>query len=247
VHGEQSPSLCDPAAALCALATYDEPLATSWRSLLESPWLVEKMEGVTFADFDETADEAPVTAASIGCAVLLGCMHRLLGMRRRSFEALRRGFLRCEDLQLQLAAVGSIDDLALLLQGKQTLSSAELLDCFILPHSSDAEEAAAGFADVGSRVPEYFEELLSDGLLFDERLRLHLLRYVTALVSLPVGGLQESKVRLRLYGPEPDDFTLPECHTCTRELHLPNYTCLDVLRQKLLLALEHSEDGFQKQ
>ena len=38
VHGEQSQSLRDPAAALRALATFDEQLAESWRSLLASPW-----------------------------------------------------------------------------------------------------------------------------------------------------------------------------------------------------------------
>jgi hypothetical protein len=56
----------------------------------------------------------------------------------------------------------------------------------------------------------------------------------------------ENKIRLRLYGPEPDDETLPETHTCTRELHLPNYSSPAVLSAKLLHALEHASDGFQK-
>ena len=51
----------------------------------------------------------------------------------------------------------------------------------------------------------------------------------------------------RLYGQEADDATLPEIHTCTRELHLPNYSNARVLKTKLLLALEHATDGFQKE
>jgi len=82
---------------------------------------------------------------------------------------------------------------------------------------------------------------------FDEARRLQLLTWCTALTALPVGGLRENKIRLRLYGPEEDDRTLPETHTCTRELHLPNYTSAATLRSKLLLALEHATDGFQKE
>ena len=44
-----------------------------------------------------------------------------------------------------------------------------------------------------------------------------------------------------------DDVTLPETHTCTRELHLPNYSCAAIMREKLLQALDHAADGFQKQ
>ena len=41
--------------------------------------------------------------------------------------------------------------------------------------------------------------------------------------------------------------TLPETHTCTRELHLPNYSSVEVLRAKLATALEHIDDGFHKE
>ena len=64
--------------------------------------------------------------------------------------------------------------------------------------------------------------------------------------ALPTGGLRD-KIRLKLYGPEPDNNTLPETHTCTRELHLPNYSSAQVLRAKLGVALEHVDDGFLKQ
>lgn len=52
---------------------------------------------------------------------------------------------------------------------------------------------------------------------------------------------------MRLYGPEVDDSTLPETHTCTRELHLPNYSSAAILSEKLTLALQHIGDGFHKE
>lgn len=97
------------------------------------------------------------------------------------------------------------------------------------------------------QVPAYFEALLRDEAAFGEKQRLALFRWCTALIALPAGGLRETKISLRLYGPEVDDSTLPETHTCTRELHLPNYSCTAVLQAKLLLALQHTADGFHKQ
>ena len=198
-------------------------------------------------DFDDGAAELAVTPENVHLAVLRGCHARLVSCRSVSLDAMRRGFVRCEDLQIQLAALGPPHELGLVLQGKQSLSVADLLDCFVLPHTSLEEEEAAGFAAVGSHVPESFERLLRDEAFFGETERLALLRWCTALCALPIGGLSESKIKLRLYGPEVDDSTLPETHTCTREVHLPNYSSATVLREKLLLALQHVDDGFQKE
>jgi hypothetical protein len=161
--------------------------------------------------------------------------------------ALRRGFVRVEDLSVQLSAQGSAESLALMLQGKQTLSSAELLDCFLIPSPADPEaELDAGFAQVGSCVPEHLVALLQDEHVFNEARRFAMLRWSTALRACPIGGLRADPIKLRLFGPELDDDSLPEVHTCTREVHLPNYSSYDVLKEKLLLALEHEDDGFGK-
>ena len=164
-------------------------------------------------------------------------------------------------LQVQLAAIG-LDGLRNALQGRRSLSADELLDCFELPSTSEYEAAAAGFAAANSPVDSYFEAVIrgtympggsplsasgsSDAFgAFGEAERLALLQWCTALGALPAGGLDD-KIRLRLYGPELDDETLPETHTCTRELHLPNYSSPAVLRDKILLALAHGADGFYK-
>lgn len=192
-----------------------------------------------------TAPSGPVTAANVEAAVLAGCRRRLFGVRRNSFVAMRRGFLGAEDLQIQLSAFG-VDDLCTMLQGKAALSKADLLDCFVLPTANAAELATSGFAEAEASSHIFFSELLRADELSEQE-RLSLFRWCTALGALPVGGLRnEDKIRLRLYGPEIDDDTLPETHTCTRELHLPNYSSMNVLRDKLMYALAHSGDGFYK-
>ena len=103
------------------------------------------------------------------------------------------------------------------------------------------EAAAAGFPP-SSAVPALFRELIADDVVFDEARRLQLLTWATALVALPGGGLQEP-IKIRLF-PDADEHTLPEAHTCTHELHIPDYSSREVLQQKLLMALDHRDDGF---
>ena len=198
-------------------------------------------------DLNDGGEEAtPLTMENVASAVLAGCQTRLVGRRRRGLEALREGFIKHEDLQLQLAALPT-GVLLTMLKGRVTLSVNELLECFVLPSSSEAEAVAAGFKLVSSSFPRFFLDVLHDGAGFGEANRLQLLTWCTALTALPVGGLRENKIRLRLYGPDVDDATLPETHTCTRELHLPNYSNATTLRSKLLLALSHASDGFLKE
>jgi hypothetical protein len=152
-----------------------------------------------------------------------------------------------EDLSVQLSALGSFEVLAFVLQGKRELSTAELLACFTMPSASADEEHDAKFATVGSPVAAWLEALLRDETFFTSERRFAMLRWCTALSVLPADGLRDHTIRLRLYGMEADDHFLPETHTCTRELHLPNYSSADVLRAKLATALEHIDDGFYKE
>ena len=54
---------------------------------------------------------------------------------------------------------------------------------------------------------------------------------------------QRDKIRLRHH--DVATSILPECHTCTHELHLAPYTSTAQLLDRLLLALDHRNDGFQ--
>lgn len=87
-----------------------------------------------------------------------------------------------------------------------------------------------------------FEQLLLDEAVIDEARRLQLLQWCTSLSALPSGGLAE-KITLKLYS-DVDETTLPMVHTCTREIHLPEYQSIRQVQAKLLQALDHCEDGF---
>lgn len=217
VHGEEADALHDTHAALRALDDVDPRLSATWRRLLAvSPSQLDSME-LSLESFVRAEGDAPVTAANLETALLLGCRQRLLEDRRDAMCALRHGFVRCEDLTVQLGAF-DLDELTSILQGQVRLSAEELLACFALPSSSEEEAREAGFDDVGSRAAADFEELLRDGSYLSDQDRLTLLNWCTALTVLPFGGLRDHKIRLRLYGQEVDDATLPETHTCTREV-----------------------------
>ena len=178
VHGDAGAALelGSPASALSALARFDASLAESWRQLLEVP---EHVAGLTYEDFDPDAPDIYVPPAAVGEAIRMGVTQRLLTSRAGAFAALRRGAHSAEDLTVQLATVGSSDELSFLLQGKREVSAHELLECFTLPRTSVHEEEAAGFAAVGSEVPSYFEALLLDETIFGPEERLTLLRWCT--------------------------------------------------------------------
>ena len=217
VHGEDVEALHDVHAALRALDDVDPRLSTSWRQLLALPPSQVDTMGLTLENFVTGEGDAPLTAANLEAAVLSGCRQRLFDERRDAMCALRHGFVRCEDLTVQLAAF-ELDELTSMLQGQMRLSADELLACFAFPSSSEEEARDAGFDDIGSRAAADFEELLRDGSYLDDAARLTLLNWCTALTVLPFGGLRDHKIRLRLYGQEADDSTLPETHTCTREV-----------------------------
>ena len=117
---------------------------------------------------------------------MAGCRHRLLNVRRASLDAIRDGFKEhMKVFRFQLGAFTTAE-LLYILRGKFSMSSTELLDCFLFP-----DDAAA----LGSDSPYFLRELLADegpntGLT--ETQRLDLLTHCTALPALPcvshVGG-----------------------------------------------------------
>lgn len=236
----------NPQLALRALADYDADLARRWMQLL-----IEPHAGLTLDMFDDSVDstkaevEIPATTEELGLAIIAGCRQRLLGAREDSLRALRAGFVEHVDLRVQLGAFSSTE-LMHMLRGNTHLSVTDLLGCFQWPDSCAPEIVQqAGFAAVGSDVPQYLREIILDesagGL--DAQQRLHLLEWCTALTALPCNGLREL-VKLKLYADaDPDD--LPCVHTCTHEIFLPAYVSRQQLQSKLLVAVAHRHDGFR--
>ena len=163
-------------------------------------------------------------------AVVAGCRRKLLTDRRASLDALREGFTLGGklDLGLQLAQHRNAD-LALLLQGKATISTQETLDCF--EWGEPPAECAAAVEHLRAAIAEGDAHL-------DVRRRRLLLRFCTGLNALPVNGLSR-KVSFNFLNKP--GVPLPEPHTCTHELDLPAFSSRAELLEKLLVALDSFE------
>ena len=61
----------------------------------------------------------------------------------------------------------------------------------------------------------------------------------------PVGGLTPP-ITLKPY-PGATEATLPEVHTCTRDMHVAPWRCKLVVAERLHMALEFGGDGFNKE
>ena len=235
-----------PREAVRMLANFDPPLAVQWAKLLDGG--NPALDGLTRGDIDpclagdDIQGEAPLTTDNVGAAVLAGCRYKLLESRLASLNALRRGFMfKGIDLSLQMAALPS-HHLLLLVRGRVALSASDLLDCF------DWDDAAQTFPPP-SRVVGWFQRLVRDEL--DEAGRHRLLRWCTAHHCLSADGLS-NKITLVRHPAGPSDASegdgggveeqrLPEAHTCSNEVILPEYTTFEDLEEKLLRAMDEMD------
>ena len=122
INGNDAEALSDADAALHALSAFDAATAASWRALLAAdPARIDQL-GLTLGHLDVVSNGADVrvTSRNVRSAVVHGCARRLLGDgRQEALVEMRKGFSGCEDLEIQLAALGSARDMALLLQGPE--------------------------------------------------------------------------------------------------------------------------------
>ena len=216
-----------PSYSLQLLANVDATVAQGWSTLLQTTDRNLEASFLTMDDFDDALPDEPLARTNVTRAVVAGCRRKLLSDRSVALAALRRGFTMGGklDLGLQLAQHRNAD-LALLLQGRATISSAEMLDCF------DWTEPPAGCAAAVEHLRTAIEE--GDTHL-DAPGRLLLLRFCTGLNALPVSGLTR-KITFNLL--DKTHAHLPDPHTCTHELDLPAYNSKAELLEKLLMVLD---------
>ncbi|XP_018119817.1 uncharacterized protein LOC414478 isoform X6 [Xenopus laevis] len=97
-----------------------------------------------------------------------------------------------------------------------------------------------------SRAVKFLFEILSS---FDKEQQRLFLQFVTGSPRLPVGGFRSLNppltiVRKTFEATEnPDDF-LPSVMTCVNYLKLPDYSSIDVMREKLLMAAREGQQSF---
>ena len=78
----------------------------------------------------------------------------------------------------------------------------------------------------------------------DNAARSRFLAYVTASPRIPAGGveLRISKLACTSAG-QPGARKLPEAHTCSKSLDLPEYATAEILASKLDVVLSYGEDA----
>lgn len=147
---------------------------------------------------------------------------------RAQYEAFERGFHSVLDRRVLDDLQFRPEELELLCVGSDTLDFQAL------------EEAARyddGFRP-DSRAVRWFWNVVHSLSVDDKR---RFLRFVTGTDRVPIRGLRDVRLVISRNGSEPE--RLPSAHTCFDHLLLPDYPSEEKLRERLMIALGHSE-GF---
>jgi serine/threonine protein kinase/tetratricopeptide (TPR) repeat protein len=166
-----------------------------------------------------------VTPANVKQYVSLKVVYELVGKREQNLAAVKRGFMSAELLEPHLRLL-SATEILMLLCGQQHLHPSALVQSLEFQ----------GFPE-SSRTPRLLEQVILS--ISQNNLR-RFLRLCTGGVSIPHTGLSR-KIKILCTH---DLSRLPVGHGCVFQLDLPDYNDLDVLREKLAVALAHVNDGF---
>ncbi|XP_067101752.1 E3 ubiquitin-protein ligase TRIP12 isoform X4 [Osmerus mordax] len=154
----------------------------------------------------------------------------------RQFESFREGFESVFPLQhLQYFYPEELDQL-LCGSKSETWDVKTLMECCRPDHGYTHD----------SRAVRFLFEVLSS---FDAEQQRLFLQFVTGSPRLPVGGFRSLNppltiVRKTFESTEnPDDF-LPSVMTCVNYLKLPDYSSIEIMREKLLIAAREGQQSF---
>lgn len=146
----------------------------------------------------------------------------------QQLASLKKGFERMVDLPM-LKALLDASELEELVCGERKLNFEELRDTAIY---------ANGFTPNCPMMQWFWDIVLNE---WDDAQRRSLLTFSTGSDRAPINGLKSMKFYIVQEGE--DDTRLPSSHTCFNQLLIPKYSSQDVLRQKLLLAIDNAS-GF---
>ena len=96
-----------------------------------------------------------------------------------------------------------------------------------------------------SQVIQWFWKIFVE---MEQRQKVLLLQFVTGSSKVPLGGFSHlmgnNGIMLFTIQKLPRSEKLPIAHTCFNTLDLPDYSSIDILRDKLLLAISECNEGF---
>ena len=125
-----------------------------------------------------------------------------------------------------LKALFSSEDLESLVCCQRELNFNELKDTVVYGN---------GFNPDQPMIKWFWDIVLNE---WDDEKRRKLLSFTTGSDRAPVNGLKSLK--FFIIREDGDDQKLPSSHTCFNQLCLPVYSSKDILRNKLLMAIENS-------
>ncbi|KAI8057069.1 hypothetical protein BDF22DRAFT_740595 [Syncephalis plumigaleata] len=169
----------------------------------------------------------PVTNANRHDFVALYLKHLEQRYFGTKFEAFKRGFSTVCDLAF-IRKIFEPSSLYWAMRGSTEL------DFTILENNTTYEE---GFTQ-DHQVIRYFWQIIHDMQPEQQR---EFLRFVTASDRAPPRGLQDVRFSIQRNGPDTD--RLPSAYTCFGRLLLPEYSSMEKMREKLLIAI-HNYAGF---
>lgn len=155
---------------------------------------------------------------------------------RRQMEAFKEGFESV--FSLNQLKIFYPDELEYLFcgSGHSQWDIKNLMDCCRPDHGYTHD----------SRAIKFLFDILSS---YDQDQQRQFLQFVTGSPRLPVGGLKSLSppltiVRKTLDGNEDSDSYLPSVMTCVNYLKLPDYTSIEIMREKLQIAVNEGQHSF---
>jgi len=177
-------------------------------------------------ELKENGSNIPVTNGNRQEYVDLYVDYHLVKSVKQQYDAFAKGFHDvCHGEPLRLFRA---EELELIICGSPTLDFEEL-------------EASTRYEDgytESSNVIRWLWEIIHEMSMEDKK---SLLMFATGTDRVPVRGLGHLRLTISKHGGDCD--RLPSAHTCFNHLLIPEYSSKEKLKDKLLIAIKHSE-GF---
>lgn len=142
------------------------------------------------------------------------------------FSSFKLGFEKC--CGGEILSILEPEDLEMIICGSEVLDFEELKKSAVYQDGYHSESQAIKF----------FWEVLGQ---FTEEEKKKFLFFTTGCNKAPINGLKDLKLYISRH--TDNDELLPSAHTCFNHLLLPDYSTVDILREKLVMAIQNSE-GF---
>lgn len=166
--------------------------------------------------------DIPITVENRKEYVDLYTKYMLVDSIKEPFLAFKKGFISvCDGFSIKLLNANELE---------QVINGNPVLDFHALENATQYE----GYTRDSKTIKDFWEFI--HGLDYEDKKCF--LQFITGTDRAPFRGLQALEFRIIRNGSE--DQRLPSCHTCFYNLMLPEYSSVDILRQKLMYSIQNS-------